>query len=189
MSGQPFWRGLAERLKAMQEAGVQVVYGALVACTVLPVLQQGGGAEAAGATGMAAAIGGHLIASHLDRWLQAVDPAQAIAADAAAEPALRAELDAMLARLDAIESAVRMLAEEDRAWFVETLRTELAGMGNLEYHEGTLVKVTMRLGRVADEVIGVKVDEMKSGHVEVDMTVDEVAPDGKSIGVEINRMG
>lgn len=51
------------------------------------------------------------------------------------------------------------------------------------------VRVQRRLGTVRGEAIGVKVEEMLSGSIEVDEEIDVVEEGGTSIGVSIGRMG
>jgi hypothetical protein len=73
-------------------------------------------------------LGGNLLANVVQKFRDAPDEAAAMALlqeALAAAPALQAELDAVLAKLEVLTTARGELAERDRAWFAETLRAEL----------------------------------------------------------------
>jgi hypothetical protein len=92
-----------------------------------------------------AGVGGNLIAEQLQRWHdQAQPPSEAdvdawIAAQITTDAALRQELDTILERLQVISQAQERLQADDRQWFAQTLRTELAAMGNLARFEAHLI--------------------------------------------------
>ncbi|MBE2200731.1 MAG: SUMF1/EgtB/PvdO family nonheme iron enzyme [Anaerolinea sp.] len=78
-------------------------------------------------------LGGNLLANVVQKFRDAPDEAAAMALlqEALAQtPALQAELDALLARLDVFTTAQEALPEPDRAWFAATLRAELEKRGN-----------------------------------------------------------
>jgi hypothetical protein len=80
--------------------------------------------------GVLAGVGGNLIANRLQRWQDETDTARQLTAEVATEPALHAELDVVLEKLDAVAQARDALPAAERQWFTETLRAELARLGN-----------------------------------------------------------
>jgi hypothetical protein len=81
--------------------------------------------------GVLAGVGNNVLANRIQEWRDEADAARQIAADVAAEPALQAELDAVLTALETVPLAQQALSESECGWFVETLLEELAHRGNL----------------------------------------------------------
>jgi hypothetical protein len=130
----------------MQRAGVHSVYAFLSAATVWPVVEAaraGEWAALAALGGMAASVGSNLLANRIQSWKDEADAARQIATDVAEDPALRAELDTVLEKLEALPVAGQALAESDRQWFADTLRAELGRLGNLGRFEATLRSVAV----------------------------------------------
>ena len=73
-------------------------------------------------------LGTTLLANQVQTWQDEADAAQQLER-AAADPALRAELEAVLAKLDAFALAEGALDAADRPWFVETIQRELRSPG------------------------------------------------------------
>ena len=95
---------------------------------------------------VAAGVGGNLIAELVQRWRDHADETPhdeaAIAAwlkeQLATQADLRLALDTILERLAVVSQAQTNLDEAHRTWFVQTLRQELAAMGNLARFEAHL---------------------------------------------------
>ncbi|MBP6471916.1 MAG: SUMF1/EgtB/PvdO family nonheme iron enzyme [Chloroflexi bacterium] len=78
-------------------------------------------------------LGGNLLANVVQKFRDAPDEAAAAALlqEALAQtPALQAELDALLAKLEVFTTAQEELPEPEHAWFAKTLRAELEQRGN-----------------------------------------------------------
>ena len=125
-----------------------LVYGTLCGLSLWPLIeaaQSGALLPVAVAFGsVAAGVGGNLIAEQIQRWKDGADDVDqdevtrwvvAHAEDAA----LREALDAVLEAVQAIPQAQAGLDTADRRWFDETLRKELAQLGNLGRFEATLI--------------------------------------------------
>ena len=131
-----------------REDAPYVVYGAVCGATIWPLIeaaQQGQLLPAVMALGgVAGGIGGSLIAEQIQRWKDRDDKvseeevAQWVAAQAD-NPDLRAALDAILEKLDAIPQAQAALSGDDRHWFAATLRSELDRLGNRPRFEAILI--------------------------------------------------
>jgi formylglycine-generating enzyme required for sulfatase activity len=88
---------------------------------------------------VAAGVGGNLIAEQVQRWRDHAAEASHdeatiaawVKAHLATQADLRLALDTILERLEAVPQAQATLDEAQRAWFAQTLRQELAAMGNL----------------------------------------------------------
>ncbi|MCA9875562.1 MAG: SUMF1/EgtB/PvdO family nonheme iron enzyme [Anaerolineales bacterium] len=126
-----------------QEDVPYLVYGTLVGLTLWPSVEaatQTGqfGAVMGAVYGVAAGVGANLLANQIEAWKNQAEPptedevADWVAQQAAADNDLRQAVDAILEKLDAVDKARAGLTAEDRAWFAQTLATELAQLGNLE---------------------------------------------------------
>ena len=93
---------------------------------------------------VAGGVGGNLLAEQVQRWkdrageLDEEKVADWAAEQAAANPELRQALDVILDRLEAIPQAQAALDEGSRAWFVATLRKEVAQLGSQVRFEAML---------------------------------------------------
>jgi hypothetical protein len=136
-----FTERLSHWRQRMQQGGVTSVYAFVSAMALWPVAAalHGGDVGAAVALGgVLAGVGGNLIANRLQRWQDETDAARHLTAEVATEPALRAELDAVLEKLDAVAQARDALPEAGRQWFTETLHTELIRLGNASRYSAQL---------------------------------------------------
>lgn len=128
----------------MERAGVNSVYAFLSAATLWPVVQAYQGGDLAAVFALAnvlAGVGTNLLANRIQAWKDKANETEAavqIATEVADDPALRAELDAVLEKLDALSLAAQALSDEDRQWFTGTLHAELGRLGNLARFEATL---------------------------------------------------
>lgn len=128
----PGWR---QRFAA---ASVPSVYASLGAAALWPVVA----ATTAGDWGAMAALGGvvgggHQVAALVQTWQDEADGARQLASRVQ-EPALQKELDAILAKLGVVTAVHDALPAADRAWFVATLRQELAQLGNASRYTAVL---------------------------------------------------
>lgn len=128
-----FTKRLPQWRQRMQQAGITSVYAFVSTMALWPVAAafHGGDVGAMVAlSGVLAGVGGNLIANRLQRWQDETEAARQLTAEVAAEPALLAELDIVLETLDAVAQARDALPAAERQWFTETLRAELARLGN-----------------------------------------------------------
>ncbi len=137
-------RGLdagALRLRAQDTA--YVLYGTLCGLTVYPLVATVGAGDYAGAFmalgNVLGGIGSNLVANMVQEWKDnppsAAAVQEAMTENVATNAPLRAELDALMEKLEVIPQAQAELDAAERAWFAETLRAELAALGNLARHE------------------------------------------------------
>jgi len=140
------WKAkVAERMEdwrpRMQRAGANSIYAFLSAATLWPVVEAARGGEWAAIAVLGkvvADVGTELLANRIQGWKDEADAACQLQADAPGDGALRAELDEVLDRLEALPQAQAKLDEADRTWFIKTLRPELTRLGNLSRFEATL---------------------------------------------------
>jgi hypothetical protein len=135
--------GWVERRKSQDVP--HLLYGALCGLSLWPLVeaaQAGQWLPVMMALGsVAAGVGGNLIAEQVQRWKDRADEAQVtewVVEHAPADPDLREALDTILERLDAVAQAQVGLSETDRRWFADTLREEMAQLGNLARFEARL---------------------------------------------------
>jgi formylglycine-generating enzyme required for sulfatase activity len=138
-------RAVLERLKGwrsrMEEAGVSSVYAFLSAATLWPAIEaMKEGSESAGKAlaGVLAGIGSNLVAGRIQGYKDEAEAARAIQDDLREVPAIRAELDEVLAKLETLAHAPSALDEEGKAWFRKTLAAELGRLGNRDRFEAVL---------------------------------------------------
>ncbi len=139
-----FWQQrVRERLRGWRErwqrAGVSSVYAFLSAATLWPVVEafrEGHIAALMALGSVLSGVGSNLLANQIQAWKDEADAARSLEAALPDNPALRAELDAVLAKLETLALAEAALSEADKAWFVETLRRELARWGSTLTYAG-----------------------------------------------------
>ena len=116
-------------------SGVASVYAMVSAAALWPMAQAAARGDVATMIGFGAALGGsvgaNLLANQLQRWQDEADAARQLAALPIGDPA-RAELDAVIEKFEVIALALAALPPGDRSWFQQTLREELARLGNLD---------------------------------------------------------
>ncbi|MGH8068217.1 MAG: SUMF1/EgtB/PvdO family nonheme iron enzyme [Candidatus Entotheonellia bacterium] len=175
---QEAWKAnIAERLQdwrsRMQQQGAPSVYAFLSAATLWPVVEAARGGEWTALTvlgGVLAGVGNNVLANRIQQWRDEADAARQIAADAAAEPALQAELDTVLTAIETVPLAQQALPESARGWFVEILLDELAHRGNLSRFATQLIgsgAIAQGAGAVAAGAGGVAVGGNVQGNVYV----------------------
>ncbi len=162
------WQSRWERLR---NRGTATLYPFLAATALLPVAEAVHGGDwgaLAVLGGVVAGVGSNLVANVIQGWKDEADGAQKLAAAVENDAALRAEMDAVLEKLDMVVQAQVALPETDRAWFADTLRAELAALGNLAHYEavltggGTLIQGNHNVG-IGER--GIHVGEGVGGHV------------------------
>ena len=168
------WReGVAEqaegwkaRWEQARSAGVTSLYAFLSVMALWPVVeaaQQGDWAALAALGSVAAGVGGNLLANQIQAWKDEAEAARALAETVEENDDVRRALDAVLAELTVLAQAEMTLDGDDHAWFVSTLRREMAHLGNWDRFEATLTgsgaiaqgegaKAAGERGVVADEV-------------------------------------
>jgi formylglycine-generating enzyme required for sulfatase activity len=177
---------LWERRLRVEQARPAAVYSALSAAALWPL------AQAAQSTGMlpvalalgnvVAGVGGNLIAEQIQRWHdQAHLPSEAdvatwVTTHITTNTDLRQALDTILEQLQVISQARECLQANDRTWFVQTLRTELAELGNLTHFEAHLTGD----GAVAQGT-GARAVGKQATLIEGDMIGDYIAPGATKI--------
>lgn len=122
-----------------------LLYGTLCGMTLWPLLEVARKGQALDVMlalgGVAAGVGGNLLAEQVQRWKDGADEdtvRQWVVEQALANPELRATLDAILDKLDAIPQAQAGLSPAGRQWFAATLGEELSRLGNLARFEASL---------------------------------------------------
>jgi hypothetical protein len=120
--------------RAFWRESTNQLYATLSVLAIWPVVeaaQRGDwGAVGALASLTAANLGTNLLANQIQNWKDQVSTIQQVHQDLAQDPALRAELDLVLQKLDALAAAEQALPQADRAWFAETLKAELAQLNS-----------------------------------------------------------
>jgi hypothetical protein len=165
---------VGERLQGwrprMQRAGVNSAYAFLSAAALWPVVEAaraGDWAALSALGGVLAGVGGNLLANRIQDWKDEADAAQDLQ-QALPEEGLLVELDAVLAKMEALEQARGALRAEERAAFEATLREELSQLGS-----SLTIKVTevgdgaLAMGKGAKAVgkDGVLVEDQVDGDV------------------------
>ncbi|RMF27034.1 MAG: NACHT domain-containing protein, partial [Chloroflexi bacterium] len=134
------WRSRWEQARA---AGVTSLYAFLSTMALWPVAEaarRGEWAALMALGSVAAGVGSNLLANQIQSWKDEVDAARKLAQAAEESGPLRDELDAVLTRLEVVALAREGLDESDRRWFTETLREELARLGNLASYREVLAQ-------------------------------------------------
>jgi hypothetical protein len=121
--------------------GVDSVYASLSAMTLWPVAEAVMGGKFAALKPLfdvVANVGTNLVADRIQGWKDEADAARQIATAIPQDAALRDELDAVLQAMDSVILAQEVESINDRVWLVDTLRRELAALGNLPSFEAHL---------------------------------------------------
>jgi formylglycine-generating enzyme required for sulfatase activity len=187
MDFQQTWRkqiqerlaGFAPSAQAQfQQAAPNLLYGFLSAMALWPVAQavQGGELAALVALGsVAGGVGANLIANQVQSWRDEADAAEQLSQAAQDDPDVREALDVLLINLDIVEQAQAGMSDQDRAWFLETLRREVARLGS------SLTVVTVTGSGAA--AVGEQAAAAGEGGVAVigDIQGDLIAPGAKKV--------
>jgi hypothetical protein len=119
------WKG------RMEHAGVNSVYYFLAGLSLLPVAQAVHSGDWSGLAVLGASVGGavstNLLANIVQKSKEKSDAevAQILETEVKTTPELKAELDAMLEKLDVIHEAEKSLSEANKEWFANTIQHEL----------------------------------------------------------------
>ncbi len=139
-----FKSGLASWKQRIIERKIDSLYGGLAATALWPVIaafQQGDNAALFAFGQMLSSVATNLLANGIQKWRDEDEVARELNARVMQEPALREEVDALLSKLEAIKLAHEELPEAQRQWFVDTLRSELQALGNVQKYENVLNSV------------------------------------------------
>lgn len=129
----------------MKDAGFNSVYYLIAATSFIPIVQaaQSGNMSEVLALGalLSGAVGGNLLANMVQNIKDKsdVEVAQALQAEVEKTPEIKAELDALLEKLDALQRAEQVLPEENKRWFEETIQRELAELNSSVTYTATLI--------------------------------------------------
>src|SRR5262249_46350865 len=104
-----------------------------------PVVQAARGGDWTALAALGASVGGNLLANIIQGWRDKTEAARQLEEQVTTSPELRTELDTLLEKLDVFTQAKDVLSETDREWFTDTLRPELAELGNLPRFETKLI--------------------------------------------------
>ncbi len=126
---------------------MHTAYTGMAAGVLWPLVaaMQGGQWDIAMALGqLLGNVGANLLSDHIKTWKDEASAAQAIDT---APATLRADLDKVLAALEAPRLATEALSTADRAWFERTLKENLQTLGNLTtYQQNGALNVFVQAG-------------------------------------------
>jgi len=135
------------RLK-LEKAGIATSYALLASYSLWPILaayQQGQFHDTAGLMALGALLsnlGVNVVSTQLtnqlEKWRGEIDSEEKLAQGIEALPAsspLRADLDAMLDKLNVLELARASLSEADKVWFGRTIGDEFRRLGHFKDHQ------------------------------------------------------
>ena len=126
----------------MQHLGIKSTYAFLSSAALWPVVEaarQGDWAAVGTLASLTATnLGTNLLANQLQSWKDEADVAARLEQAAAQDEALRAEIDAVLDKLEVLPLAEQSLGAADRAWFVETIQRELRSLNSTVCYDATV---------------------------------------------------
>ncbi len=133
----PQWK---EHWRTGQSSGLVTLYSFVVTMSLLPVVEaiQHNDPGWAALTPFLASAGGNLLANVIQFWKDESTAALQLDDGLKSHPEDHAALDALLEKLDVISQLRLTLEIDERAWFDETLKSELSELGNLARYEGIL---------------------------------------------------
>ena len=129
----------------MDHAGVNSAYYFLAGISLLPIAQAVHSGDWSGLAVLGASLSGAVSTNLLANIVQKskdksdVEVAQILEAEVKAAPELKAEIDVMLQKLDALQEAEKALSESDKAWFAETMQRELKNLNSGIKYEAKLI--------------------------------------------------
>ncbi|MBI5294613.1 MAG: SUMF1/EgtB/PvdO family nonheme iron enzyme [Chloroflexi bacterium] len=133
------WKGRMDR------AGVNSAYYFLAGVSLIPIVRAVHSGDWSGLAVMGASLGGAVSTNLLANIVQkAKDKSEAEVAkiledEVKATPELKAEIDTLLQKLDALQEAEKALSAPDKAWFVETIQRELKRLNSGIKYEAKLI--------------------------------------------------
>ncbi len=138
---------IRQRLQGWSKPAAHTLYGFLATMSLFPVveaLQRGQVAPVFIALGsVAGSVGAGLLTNLVQEWARGDKSQDEVISELEAlaqqDEEIREALDAIMTKLEVMQMAEAGLDDEDRAWFVQTLREELERLGNWPRYEATLV--------------------------------------------------
>ncbi len=137
---------IRQRLQGWSKPAAHTLYGFLATMSLFPVveaLQRGQFEALTKLGGVTAGIGAGLITNLVWEWArddksqdEVISELEALAQQ---DEEIREALDAIMTKLEVMQMAEAGLDDEDRAWFVQTLRDELQKLGNWEKYDAVLM--------------------------------------------------
>lgn len=160
----------------MQQLSVNSLYLFLAGAALAPAAVAYHQGQPVGVELMAllVSVGGNLWANVVQKFRDADDEAEMMRLLQAAldeTPTLRAELDAVLEKLEVLPAAQSTLPQVDRAWFTEQLRAELEQLGNWPRFQAQV----MAVGERAQAFQMGNVGQLLTGDITVNLLTQEAA--------------
>ncbi len=158
----------------MEYAGINSAYYFLAGISLLPVVQAVHGGDWSGLAVLGASLGSAVSTNLLANIVQKskdksdAEVALILESEVKAMPELKAELDAMLEKLEALQEAEKALAETDKAWFVNTIQQELKKISSAIKYEAVNIgsgAIAQGLGAKAVGAGGVMIGGNVNGNV------------------------
>ena len=128
----------------MKAGGVNSAYYFIAATSLLPVLQAAHNGDWSALVSMGALLGGAVSTNLLANMVQKlkdksdVEAANILQVEAQSAPELKAEVDALLEKLDALHAAELSLSDADKAWFAEAIQRELSQLQSGIHYQATV---------------------------------------------------
>lgn len=132
------WKGRMER------TGTNSAYYFLAGVSLLPVAQAVHSGDWSGLAVLGASLGGAVSTNLLANIVQKAkdkndaEVAQLLQEEVKSSPELKAEIEVVLQRLDALNEAEKALSQTDKAWFAELIQNELKTLNSGIKYEATL---------------------------------------------------
>jgi len=175
-----------------QRAAAGSLFGFLCGMTLFPLAEAMGQGDTLGVGmalgGIAAGMGGNLVAEQVQRWKDRPEEETAAELDQAINESaeLRQALDAILGELEVLHEIRQTLSEDDRDWFTATLDEELARFGP-ELHETRLVVGDWVMGKKIE--VSTKTRDVHGGTVITagrDVIYQAVGPEGEKPAIPLD---
>jgi formylglycine-generating enzyme required for sulfatase activity len=139
---------------AWRDAGAQTLFGFLATMALFPLVEALSRGDAMGVGmalgGVAAGVGGNLVAELVQRWTDRADAkvaARDLESALAGSRELRGAMDALLAELNVVCQARDALPEAERSWLVEQLQADL------DAYPAGLERTTAAVGDIYKEIV------------------------------------
>jgi len=116
----------------MDRAGVNSAYYLITASAFLPIVEAAHKGDWSALAVLGSAVGTNLLANIVQQVKDKsdVELARILEDEVGRMPELKAEMDAMLQKLDTLQEAEKALSEADKAWFAETIQRELKSLNS-----------------------------------------------------------
>jgi formylglycine-generating enzyme required for sulfatase activity len=125
----------------MDRAGVNSAYYLITASAFLPIVEAAHKGDWSALAVLGSAVGTNLLANIVQKVKDKsdVELARILEDEVRRTPELKAEMDAMLQKLDTLQEAEKALSEADKAWFAETIQRELKSLNSGIKYEATVI--------------------------------------------------